>query len=418
VDGRGRLWSFRRGANNAIEYWAAAARHPAQTPAAPRQILAFYYPWYGTPFGPSKQWVHWDPVHRNYTDTPALGPYDSNSPDLLRQHVDWALTAGIDGFISSWWGQNTFEDKAFRQLLKVAEELHFQVTVYYETTANKEQTLRDFSYILDHYGSSPAFLKWQGQPVIFVYGRVTGGQMPLLDWEWVFSNLQTAGKAALFAGDGLSEEIAYFFDGIHTYNVAGQTPAQVKAQYQTAAALARGRGRLFAATVIPGYNDTIIRKPGLRQDRQNGALYQQMWQSALAANPQWVLITSFNEWHEGTEIEPSQEYGTQYLDLTAPFARMFKGDSTPPALALTTPADGAPLSGSVPVTAQAEDDGGISLVRFLVDGRVLARTSTPPYSFNWDTTAAAAGPHTLAVQALDHAGNTASQTIRVTVQPR
>jgi hypothetical protein len=418
VDGHGRLWAFRQGAGNIIEYWCAPPRQPSQTPAAPRDVLAFYYPWYGTPFGPSKQWVHWDPVHRNYTDTPALGPYDSNSPDVLRQHIDWALTAGIDGFISSWWGQNTFEDKAFRQLLKDAEEMHFQVTVYYETTANKEQVLRDFTYLRDHYGSSPAFLKWQGKPVIFVYGRVTGGQLPLLDWEWVFNNLQTGGRDAVFVGDGLTEELAYFFDGIHTYNVAGQTPAQVKALYQTAAALARRRGRLFAATVIPGYNDTIIRKPGLRQDRQNGALYQQLWQNALGVNPDWALVTSFNEWHEGTEIEPSQEYGGQYLDLTAQFARVFKGDSTPPALAISSPANGAVLSGTVPVTAQASDSGGVSLVRFLVDGRLQARTATSPYTFTWDTTGVPGGAHTLTAQALDHAGNSATQTITVTVQQR
>src|SRR5262249_27167699 len=138
VDGRGRLWAFRRGANDTIEYWVTPPRHPSQTPATAREILAFYYPWYGTPFGPSKGWVHWDPVHRNYTDPPALGPYDSNSPDVLRQHIEWALMAGIDGFISSWWGRNSFEDKAFRQLLKVAEEMHFPVSIYYETAANKE----------------------------------------------------------------------------------------------------------------------------------------------------------------------------------------------------------------------------------------------------------------------------------------
>jgi glycoprotein endo-alpha-1,2-mannosidase len=416
VDSRGRLWAFRRGASDRVEYRCIPPRQPAQTPPAPRSVLAFYYPWYGTPFGPSKRWVHWDPVRRNYTHTPALGPYDSKSPALIRQHIEWALTTGIDGFISSWWGQNSFEDQAFRELLKVAEEMGFQVTIYYETANNKEQVLRDFRYLLDRYGSSPAFLKWQGKPAIFVYGRVTGGQIPLLDWDWVFNSLQSEGKDAVFLGDGLNEELAFFFDGIHTYNVAGQTVGQVRTQYRAAAALAKKRGRLFAATVIPGYDDSQGRPGGLRVDRRGGALYRDLWQTAIDVNADWVLITSFNEWHEGSEIEPSQEYGEQYLGLTAELARLFKKDTTPPEVTITAPADGAVLSGTVSVTAHASDSGGISLVRYFVDSRVQATTTASPYTFTWNTAQTPDGAHTLTAQAFDRAGNTASRAITIRVQ--
>jgi Glycosyl hydrolase family 99/Bacterial Ig domain len=418
VDGRARLWAFRRGPNDTVEYRCTPPRPASPTPAASRTMLAFYYPWYGVPSGPSRRWVHWDPVKRNYTHTPSLGLYDSKDPQVIRQHVEWALTAGIDGFISSWWGQNTFEDQAFRELLKVAEAMGFQVTVYYETAANKEQVLRDFRYLLDRYGNSPAFLKWQGKPVIFVYGRVTGGQIPLLDWDWVFGALQAEGRAAVFIGDGLTPELAYFFDGIHTYNVAGQAPRQVRTQYLSAASLAKKQGRLFAGTVIPGYDDTINRKPGLKVDRRNGALYRELWQTVLDAKADWVLITSFNEWHEGTEIEPSQEYGEQYLGLTAEFARVFKQDSIPPRVAITAPLDRATLSGMVQVTAEASDNGAVSLVRYLVDGREQAAASASPYTFQWDTAGVPRGPHTLTAQAFDRAGNSASQAVTVMIEPQ
>jgi hypothetical protein len=418
VDGRGRLWTFRRGPNDSVEYRCTPPRHSAPTPAAPRHLLAFYYPWYGTPSGPSRAWVHWDPAKPNYTNRPALGLYDSKDPRVIRQHIEWALTAGINGFISSWWGENSFEDQALREVLKVAEPMGFQVAVYYETAANKEQVLRDFRYLVDRYGSSPAFLKWQGKPVIFVYGRVTGEQMPLLDWGWVFDRLKSEGKEAVFIGDGLREELAYFFDGIHTYNVADQSVARVKTQYRAAASLAKKQGRLFAATVIPGYDDTVIRKPGLKADRRGGALYRDLWQIALDARADWVLVTSFNEWHEGSEIEPSQEYGDQYLSLTAQFARVFKQDLVPPTVAITSPAAGAALSGTVLVTVQASDNGEIGLVRYLVDGRVQATTAARPFFFSWNTTNLPIGPHTLTVQAFDRAGNSESVAIPVTLRPR
>ena len=58
-------------------------------------------------------------------------------------------------------------------------------------------------------------------------------------------------------------------------------------------------------------------------ERWNGETYRVLWQEAIAAGPDWVLITSWNEWHEGTEIEPSVEF--RAIDDTAGFSRRFLG---------------------------------------------------------------------------------------------
>jgi len=57
--------------------------------------------------------------------------------------------------------------------------------------------------------------------------------------------------------------------------------------------------------------------------RQDGQTYAVLWEEAIRAQPDWVLITSWNEWHEGSEIEPSWEDGDQYLKLTAKYAPGF-----------------------------------------------------------------------------------------------
>ena len=80
---------------------------------------------------------------------------------------------------------------------------------------------------------------------------------------------------------------------------------------------AENLGRISAVTVIPGYDDTKIRKPGLKVKRLDGELYRQMWDMAIRLVPDWVLITSFNEWHEGSEIETSLEHGDLYVDFTS-----------------------------------------------------------------------------------------------------
>ena len=41
----------------------------------------------------------------------------------------------------------------------------------------------------------------------------------------------------------------------------------------------------------------------------------------LAGNPDWVFITTWNEWWEHTHIEPSEKFGDQYLRITEEYAR-------------------------------------------------------------------------------------------------
>ncbi|MEM3138535.1 MAG: glycoside hydrolase family 99-like domain-containing protein, partial [Thermofilaceae archaeon] len=81
---------------------------------------------------------------------------------------------------------------------------------------------------------------------------------------------------------------------------------------------------LYALTVLPGYDDTVIRKPGFKVPRSDGATYSYTWNTVLEHDPKWVFICSWNEWHEGTEIEPSFEEGFKYLNLTKQYIDKFK----------------------------------------------------------------------------------------------
>ena len=122
------------------------------------------------------------------------------------------------------------------------------------------------------------------------------------------------------------------FDGIHTYNPCGwvqkKTPAALRETsrktFHDAVTVAKNHGKIACITVIPGYDDTKIRTPGINAERQDGKTYEVLWDEAIRADPDWVLITSWNEWHEGSEIEPSWEYGDQYIRATAQYTRRFK----------------------------------------------------------------------------------------------
>jgi hypothetical protein len=90
-------------------------------------------------------------------------------------------------------------------------------------------------------------------------------------------------------------------------------------------------------------------------------------------------------------------------------------DTDAPFIAITSPANGATVSGLVLFSATALDGFGIAKVRFLVDGQLLAEDFTAPYQTNWNTLSAGNGPHALRAEAIDLVGNSAFTSISVTV---
>ncbi len=318
-----------------------AERAKVRWSQVPKKVLAFYYAWYGNP-KVSGRWVHWHEVDEankrigSSTHYPRLGPYDSHDPQVVTQHCQWAKEAGIDGFIVSWWQPNDFHDRAMPLILDTAQKFGLEVTAYFEIVPNndREKALSDVLYLLNRYGKHPAWLKVNGKPVLFVYGRAVG-QIGLDGWLWVITEANRRYEGgAVFIGDQISARAARIFDGIHTYNITGETARKSVSEIKAWAertfpqwVATAGEGRIACLTIIPGYDDSKLpdRKPPRPiTERHNGETYRVLWEAAIAANPDWVLITSWNEWHEGSEIEPSVEHGDRELKTTALLAPKFK----------------------------------------------------------------------------------------------
>jgi hypothetical protein len=92
------------------------------------------------------------------------------------------------------------------------------------------------------------------------------------------------------------------------------------------------------------------------------------------------------------------------------------GDATPPQVTITSPGDGATVSGNVVIDASASDDSGIQRVWFYVDNVYLRSDAAAPYNAIWNAGAASPGSHVIRVRAYDNAGNFADTTITVTVE--
>lgn len=163
---------------------------PVVTPASDlhpsRQVLAFYYTWYG----PNMHWEKVDAAHHDISAArhyPEMGAYDSHDPKVIAKHIADARKVGITGFICTWWGQGSYEDQAVPLTLAAAQGKNFNVTVYWESApgdgqAQIDNAVSDLVYLVKNYGTNSAFLKVDGKPVIFIYGRVMG-QVPLAAWR-------------------------------------------------------------------------------------------------------------------------------------------------------------------------------------------------------------------------------------------
>jgi glycoprotein endo-alpha-1,2-mannosidase len=308
-----------------------------------REILAFYYGWYGTP-RISGDWRHWKSVDvakehiENSADFPVYGPYDSHDPATVDRQIAMAHAAGITGFIVSWWQRDNFEDRGMPLLLAAAARHGFSVSAYFERIAGedvasrKSSAIADLDYLLNHYATHKAWLRTASKPVVFVYGRAVHALSPT-EWQEVVAQMrQDNPGGVVLVADALSPGVVSAFDGASTYNITGQTqhktPPQIRewahAAYPKMVAAA-GPGKISTVTVIPGYDDSKLGRPPPRPvtQRWGGETYRVLWQEAVAASPDYVLITSWNEWHEGSEIEPSVEYGSVMLNDTAIFAREF-----------------------------------------------------------------------------------------------
>lgn len=366
---------------------ASAASPPLPPPALPPEaaVLAAYYLWYGNPEfdGDYKHWnhevlPHWaEETRRRFPHGerfrpprdlhapfyPARGPYSSSDPALLRAHMRELRAAGVGGVIASWWGpqwragttdtQGVSTDAALPRLLEAADAEGVKVAIHLEPYVGRNATTvrEDLAHLAARCGAAPALLRLGGRPLFFVYDSY---HIQPADWAELLSpggarTVRGTPLDGVFvglwlrSGDGDRRLLPSGFDGFYTYfaSEAVSYGAQ-RANWPAMAAWARKHGKLFFPSVGPGYNDEKIRpwNAAATRGREGGALYRTAWRAALDVAPDGVTITSYNEWGEGTQIEPAlsepppsdawyQSYGDRpedaqlYLDITASCTKQF-----------------------------------------------------------------------------------------------
>ena len=287
------------------------------------EVLAFHYGWYGADEG----WGVSADGGRNHPNQPEGGLYDSLDPAVIARQIEQARAAGITGFITSWDGEGNRRDRVLEALLAAAPE-GFSITAYVESSGGSADTLAArLNDLHQRYGGEPRWLRLNGRPCLFVFDRVW---QELGQAGWTSARMlhdQISGRGFAVVGPANTEsEIAArrgLFDALHIYSIQFQTDGW---RIAFGAFARRWIGRwvevqrglaVTTATILPGYDDRRLDdRTGDRPTtpRRSGRTFRMMWDAALAARPDWVLIVSWNEWLEATEIEPSAENGRRELE--------------------------------------------------------------------------------------------------------
>ncbi len=272
---------------------AARAAGDTGNEAAVYRVGIFYYPWFATPQSDG-DYTHWQqngiapPAQVASGFYPARGPYSSADELVVEAQMREIAAAGVGTVIASWWGRGSREDRRLPLLLAAASDHGLDVAAHLEPYAGRTVATTE---------ADIAYLRQLGISSFYIWASTA-----LPDHEWAELNLRLEGVRT-FANTNLAGRAAAGgFDGLYTYDVLlfdGSLFPRLCRQ-------ARRLGLLCAPSVGPGYDARRATPDRRVKPRRRGATYDRMWQGALRARADLVTITSYNEWHEGTQIEPAR----------------------------------------------------------------------------------------------------------------
>jgi glycoprotein endo-alpha-1,2-mannosidase len=312
--------------------------------AADRHVSVFYYPWYDL----NRHWGEGYLRHlTNPVQEPLLGHYSNRDEANVERHLQWSQQYGIDNWICSWWGPDSWENKTILDYVSPnLEGSKVSYCLFYEAAGllnmqngriefdeQRTATFRaHIKFIAANYFDDPAYYRINGRPVVYIYlTRTFAG-----DYENAINaarqDVAEMGFDIFLIGDEVYWGSPNFtriaaLDGITAYNMHGPHEYdgypmdthffdKVAEKYTAYRNIANLTNTAFIPKIMPGFNDRGVRLSAdhyvipsqVHPDSSHTSTfehYSHLAEAFIDSNLNALCITSFNEWHEDTQIEPT-----------------------------------------------------------------------------------------------------------------
>jgi len=338
---------------------------PPPPPKSKAMVAVYYYPWHGNNGFHGRKYLREKLLP---SQLPVLGEYNDRDTNVIAQHIEWCSESNIQVWVSSWWGPGSTTDITTLNTILSFQKFQdsgIKLALFYETEGRMGNDFGSFSaidgdirYMAKNYFVKSSYLRIDGKPVVVIYlTRVLGSKGTL---KKVTTLMREAARSAgtgeiyligdhVFLSPPSEGSVAYtelllqlaLLDAVTNYDVYGSsnaagfhaTQSEVDAYYNAQENwlnLARKIGKGFIPAASPGYNDRAVRLEAGHKARSRklesernaqGSLFRAMLEQAVALVDDnarnLMLVTSFNEWHEDTQIEPVRIQAPTSKDISS-----------------------------------------------------------------------------------------------------
>ncbi len=322
----------------------------AVTKSNSMKIYVHYMPWFETKESSgNNQWgTHWTMANQNpdiiSSDGrrqiasyyyPNIGPYASGDNDVIEYHLLLMKYAGIDGVIVDWYGAHDVNDYALirkntEALATLIGKTGLQFAIDYEdrtvsedvakgaASSNVDAAQDDLLYLQTKFFGSSSYIKLNNTPLLLTFGPTT--IQTESDWNMVLGLLSTKPCFLTLwnesgdAGKNASGEYAWVWkdnsslDNFYTNRMPNIGIAMGSAY--------SGFTDFYTAG---GWSGNAL---GWTINPQNGATFDATLQKAKQANVKYLQLVTWNDFGEGTMIEPTREFGNLFLEKLQTFTGM------------------------------------------------------------------------------------------------
>jgi hypothetical protein len=330
--------------------------------------MVYYMPWYvAKPYNRVWGW-HWTMNHFNPDVMnasgerqiaswyyPLIGPYDSADPAVLEYHVLLMKLGGVDGVIVDWYGPDDYADYAINNqrtaaLFQYTRKAGLKFSLCYEDQTIRQEVSGGFihasnaiahaqqtmMYAQTNFLTDRSFLRWNNRPVVLNFGPQyfrTNSQ-----WEAIFSVLDAAQQPAFFTEDNRLAMGVGAFDWPPMWlsrapGTGGVLSVAALDGYLSDFNQKARAWPAFISSAWPRFHD-IYQQAGVRDywgylGDCNGDTFRETLGRAMTNTSAMVQIVTWNDYGEGTIVEPTQEYGYRDLGIIQDYRRRYLDSSFP-----------------------------------------------------------------------------------------